>query len=236
MTTTSRSEDAMSYATDVSPIVVDIETCGVPNAAEFLEPVQPDGRLTDPDKIKADIAAKELARIEKVALDWNVGRIAAIGWWTEQHGVDHVICPDETHEAYALKEFWAASKNRTLIGFNIKGFDARFLVRRSQLLQVAYTPLDFGKYTRRGVIDLYLDLTFGDGHYDQGCMKRSLHAFCRRFGIPVDDTVKGADIPALVAAGKWGTVQEHVISDVELTVALARRVGVLRAEVPEPVL
>lgn len=217
------------------PIVPDIETCGLPNAADFLEPVQPDGRLTDPAKIKADIAAKEAARSEKLALDWNVGRIAAIAWWTERDGMSHLACPTEIQERYALTEFWDDVKHRSIVGFNIKGFDLRFLVRRSQLLYVTYPVLDFGKYSKKGIVDLYQELTFGDGHYDQGCMKRSLKQFCKRFGIPVNDAIDGKDIPALVAAGKWDEVVAHAVSDVELTVALARRLRVIRATVEEPV-
>jgi hypothetical protein len=96
--------------------------------------------------------------------------------------------------------------------------------------------LDLGKFGRKGITDLYLDLTFNDGHYDQGAMRRTLHAFCKRFGIPVDDTVTGADIPKLVEAGQWDQVEAHVRSDVQLTLALARVLGVVRAETPEPVL
>ena len=216
------------FATDVSPIVVDLETCGLPNAAEFLEPVTPDSRLKDPDKIKADIEQKTAARLDKVALDWNVGRIAAIGWWTEQTGTQAFICPYEEDEMAAIEVFWKHAKHRTIVGFNIKGFDCRFLVQRSRYLGVSYPSLDFGKYSRKGIEDLYLLLTFGDGTYDQGAMRRTLHAFCRRFGLPVKDDIKGADIPALVAAGEWEAVQRHVTSDVELTVALARRLGVLQ--------
>ena len=75
-------------------------------------------------------------------------------------------------------------------------------------------------------------LTFGDGTYDQGAMRRTLHAFCRRFGIPVNDSIAGKEIPALVAAGEWEAVLQHVTLDVELSVELARRLGVLQP-VPE---
>ena len=223
----------MNYATDVSPIVVDIETCGLPNAADFLEPVQAAKNLKDPEKVKADIQQKTAERLEKLALDWNVGRIAAFGYWTEDCAVRVDICPDEASEARALRDFWMAAKHRTIVGFNIKGFDLRFLVQRSRYLGVTYPQLDFSKYSRKGVEDLYLLLTFGDGTYDQGAMRRTLHAFCKRFGIPVEDSISGKDIPALVAAGEWEKVAAHVESDVTLTVALARRLGVL-APVPTP--
>jgi hypothetical protein len=217
--------------TDVSPIVVDIETCGLPNAADYLEPVTADKRLKDPEKIKADLAEKEQARLDKLALDWNVGRIAALGWWSAgKHGTEVVVCGDENIERAALTVFWERSRHRTIVGFNIKAFDLRFMVQRSRYLGVPYPQLDFSKYSRKGITDLYLDLTFGDGTYDQGAMRRTLHAFCRRFGIPVADSITGSEIPALVAAGEWEKVDAHCRADVELTVALAKRLGVVVEE------
>jgi predicted PolB exonuclease-like 3'-5' exonuclease len=222
----------MNYATDVSPIVVDLETAGLPNAADFLEPVIPDARLKDPEKIAADIIAKTEARQQKLALDWNVGRIVALGWWTNSGGdQSYLACQDEWTERYAITNFWEWAKRRTIVGFNVKAFDLRFLVQRSRYLGIPHPDVDFGKYSRKGVHDLYLDLTFNDGTYDQGAMRRTLHAFCRRFGIPVDDSISGKEIPALVEAGEWEQIQAHVTSDVLLTVALAERLGVIRVEV-----
>lgn len=242
---------------DLSPIVVDIETCGLPNAADFLEPIpdavpddspiEADKRLTDPAKIAADLDRKRAARdeqnreaqakverqratqIEKCALDWNVGRIAAIGWWTEKDGAWADVCTTESIEAAALEHFWQRARQRTIVGFNVKGFDLRFMVQRSRYLGIPHPTLNFSKYDRKGIADLYLDLTFGDGTYDSGPMRRTLKAFARRFGLPVDDAINGAEIPALVAAGEWEKVAAHVTSDVALTVALARKLGVVKA-------
>lgn len=219
----------MAYPLDVSPIVVDIETTGLENAAFFLEPVTPDARLKDPAKIEADIADKTAARASKIGLDWNVGRIVALGYWTEAAGEMVGVCQDESSEAASLINFWHMAQHRTIVGFNVKGFDIRFMVQRSRLLGINYPQLDFSKYSRKGIEDLYLLLTFGDGTYDQGAMRRTLHAFCRRFGIPVEDTTTGKEIPALVAAGKWEAIAAHCRSDIGLTLALARKLGVIQA-------
>ena len=56
---------------------------------------------------------------------------------------------------------------------------------------------------------------------------RSLGFYCTRFGVEVRDAVAGADIGALVAAGEWSQVHDHVRADVVKTTALARRIGVL---------
>ena len=87
--------------------------------------------------------------------------------------------------------------------------------------------LDVGRYSKQGIVDLYLELTFNDAQ-DSWCMRRTLHAFCRRFRIPIEDTVQGKNISALVAAGDWEAVTFHCTSDVRLTLALAQRLGYVR--------
>jgi hypothetical protein len=240
---------------DVSPIVVDIETSGLPNAADFLEPImdaapdesqiEPDKRLTDPVKVAADLERKHAARvqqnldaqakveqqrsdrIEQAALDWNVGRIVALAYWSEPTDTEVFTCINDEREAFCLDLFWRVARQRTIVGYNVKGFDLKFMVQRSRLLGITYPQLDFSKYSRKGIEDLYLLLTFGDGTYDKGVMRRTLKQFCRRFDIPVTDEIDGKDIPALVAAGEWDKVAAHVRADVELEVALARRLGVI---------
>ena len=216
---------------DTSPVVVDVETAPLPNAADYFEPVEPDARLVDPVKIAASIAAKTEAQQSKAGLDWNVGRIAALAWWTEDDGVIVRLCPEEPDEALALTEFWRVSRHRPILGFNIKSFDLRFLVQRSRLLGVAHPILDLGRFSKGSIIDLYSELTFNDSQ-DTWCMRRTLHAFCRRFGIPVTDTAQGKDMPALIAVGDWAAVEAHVASDVLLTVELARKLRMI-ASVPK---
>src|SRR5688572_31611103 len=131
----------MSYATNLSPIVVDCETGSLPNAADYLEPVQAAKNLKDPEKIKADIESRTAERDAKLALDWNVGRIGALAWWTVDGGLVVHVVPDEDTEAKALAGFWRDSKHRTIVGFNVKGFDLRYMVQRSRYLGVSYPIL-----------------------------------------------------------------------------------------------
>ncbi len=214
---------------DVSPICFDLETAGLPNAEDFLEPVQPARNLKDPDKIKADIEQKTAERLDRIALDWNVGRIVVLAWWTQERGEVVLLCKDEQEEIRAIGQFWHEAKHRLLVGFAIKQFDLRFLIQRSRYLGVSYPVLDLGKYSKQGIRDLYLELTFGDGTYDQGAMRRTLKQFCRRFSIPVVDEIDGKDVPALIAAGKWEEAVAHAKADIALTVALAQRLGVIQA-------
>lgn len=218
----------------MSFIVCDVETCALDNAQDYLEPCQPDSRLVDPKKIAASIQERTEERNSRLGLDHNVGRICAMGWWGEwfhREGEPSVYpCHTWEHEAEALDVFWSKAKNHTIVGFNIKEFDLPYMIQRSRYLRVPYPQLDLSPW-KRSVIDLYSELTFGKPRDDKACMRRTLKAFCKRFGIPVDDTIQGKDIPALVAAGRWDEIVSHVKSDVELTVALAREIGVI----PKPV-
>lgn len=218
---------------DTSPICIDIETAGLPNVADYLEPVQAARNLKDPEKIAADIAQRTEERDSKVGLDWNVGRIVALGWWTAQRGTEAYLCTQESSEAEWIAELWRVCRNRTIVTFNGRGFDLPFLAQRSRYLGIPHPTLDLRPYEGgRGNTDLWLELTFG--RKDTPCMRTTLGAFCKRFGIPFDDGVCGKDIAALVAAGDWDAIEAHVRCDVEATVALARRLGVIQQQ-PEAV-
>lgn len=224
------------------PIIVDIETCPHPCVTDFvpapdLESIKAAGNLKDPDKIKADIEArKQKAQAEydeglkRAALDWNLSRIVALAWSTD--GGETVTvkpCQTELEELSALVDFWKHAEGRLLMGFSARTFDLPTLIQRSRLLQVKHRDVNLARFGKGSVIDLREVLTFDDARYE-ALMPRSLKMFCRRFGIPVDDEVDGAQIPQLVAEGQWDDVIDHVTSDVRLTAALAKRIGVLNVE------
>lgn len=217
---------------DRPALVLDIETDKLPNAADYLDPIEADKRLTDPVKIEINKIERAKAREERLGLDWNVGRIVALGWWTDDHGWSVTCCATEAVEADAIRHFWRHANGHTLVGFNHAEFDLPYLIQRSRFLGIAHPDLDLGKYAKYGVVDLFRLLTFNEGHYanDRACMRRTLTAFCKRFGIEVTDTLRGSDIPALVAAGQWDEIEAHCLSDLRLTVALARALRVVPNE------
>jgi len=212
---------------DPRPIIVDIETAALANAGDYCDPVEPDSRLKDPQKIKDNILDKTIARSEKYGLDRNTGRIVAIGWWTEASGTMSVTAPDAEAERSVLESFWTLAKHRTIITFNGRSFDLPFMLQRSLLLNVQ-GPMEMDTRPYHSLtdnIDVFLALTYGD---KSGiCMRQTLGAFCRRFGIPHDDSVSGKDVQRLVDAGEWDAVLKHVTDDIDSTVALARRVRLL---------
>jgi hypothetical protein len=236
----------MGYNSDQTklPICVDLETTAHPCVADFVEApnldaITPARNLRDPQKIAEDIARRQAEaktefeqKLERASLDFNLSRIVALGW-SEDAGqtVELRACPDEETERAALEIFWNASHGATLIGFSLRTFDVPMLIQRSRLLSVSYNRLDLSRYNNRSLVDLRDELTFGDMRYE-AIMPRSLKMFCRRFGLPVDDPIDGKDIPALVAAEAWDDVLAHLRSDVQLTAALAKRLGYLYAHEP----
>lgn len=223
-------------------LVFDIETCAHEAAADFLPRPDLDSitaakNLKDPAKVAEDIQKRRdaaeadyLASLSRAALDWNLSRIVAIGLSFDGGDPCVELCRTEAEEKAALAEFWSHvrfDRPAQLIGFCARTFDVPTLIQRSRLLGVRYPQISLGRWGKGDVTDLRDILTFDDARYE-ALMPRSLKAFCRRFGIPVDDEISGADIPACVAAGDWASVEAHVTSDVRLTVALAERLGVIK--------
>ena len=208
--------------------VFDIETAPLADAAVYLPPPKPRANLKDPAKIEADLAEKTAALLEKAALDPDLCRIVAAGWDCDGQA-ESAVCEDAAHERDLLDRFWKQSVGATLVGFNCLSFDLPVLLRRSLYLGVRAPLFSLNKYRPGSIVDLMQRLAY------QGTLPyRSLAFYCTRFGIVVPDAVTGADIGALVAAGAWSQVHDHVRADVAKTTALARRVGVLAREDPAP--
>jgi uncharacterized protein YprB with RNaseH-like and TPR domain len=206
--------------------VIDIETTGLPEAAEYAtEPISAPSNWKDPDKIAAYVAEKQAEQVAKAGLDLDLCRVVAVGLQRDgAKGVQVMTAGDEAEERGLLTALWSQLlkvQHPVLIGFNHVAFDLPVLMRRSLYLDVAYPRLSLDKY-RTPHIDIMQHLTWN------GLVRaRSLKFYARRFGISIDDPVSGADIGALVEAGDWDKVISHVTSDVELTAALARRIGVI---------
>ena len=88
--------------------ILDLETVGLPEAKEWVDPLKAPSNYKDPLKIDAYIKEAEAERVEKFALDADCNRIVALGWHDVGYGDPHVmLCKDETQEAAALSVFWA---------------------------------------------------------------------------------------------------------------------------------
>lgn len=205
---------------------VDIETAVNPKALDWLEPVKPDARLKDPEKIKASIEDKTAERNEKLALDWDCCRIVALGWvdvgsnepWCE-------CCETEEEEKSALTYFWKTYREHEtkLVTFNGHKFDLPILRTRSIDLDVPHPKVNINRF-KSPHLDVAHELTMdGARQYPH-----SLSFYAKKYGFTTLDKVAGADIGKLVEQKNWEAIRQHCLSDVGLTHAVANRLGLLQ--------
>ncbi len=204
-------------------IIIDIETAALADAAAFLEEPEPPKNYTKADTIVAWLATAKAEQLARCALDPDLCQVVAIGW--KQNGASAAIATDGKTEAELLEAFAELVRPvmgealPRLLGFNLLGFDLPVLMRRCQYLGIKLPEISLDRY-RSPHIDVMEKLSFN------GRMRaHSLSFYCKRFGISHDDTTKGADVPALVAAGDWEKIRAHVLDDVCSTHKLAQRLG-----------
>lgn len=144
-------------------LIIDIETAGIPNAADFLplEDIQADGRLKDPVKIADDIAAKQRALVESAALDLDLARVVTIGFTDNvcTSAAFVTTCQSEGDERKALSGLAAVIETRpTIVTFNGHKYDLPLLMRRARYLGVTFPAINLDRY-KSPHIDLYDVLT-----------------------------------------------------------------------------
>ena len=203
--------------------VIDIETVASPQVENLLDPVKAPSNWKDVFKIQVYQQEKLAERIATASLEPDLCEIVALGFMRGDER--QITTRADADELILLDHFWERVNECRLLGFNIFGFDLPVLIRRSQLLGLDYPNLNIDRY-RTPHIDLAERLSFnGKLQY------RSLNFYCRRFGIPNDDTTAGSDIAGLVAAGEWDVVKNHCESDIRKTALLAQRLGLLKLPV-----
>ena len=215
-------------------LVFDIETMSLLGVEQYItEPIEAPSNWKDPDKIARYIAEARQRQIEKAALDLDLCEIAAIGIGLPLAA--YAQTRGTTSEEDMLRGFWRFTQNTqreggVLVGFNILSFDLPILLRRSLYLGIETPPIAVDKYRHDGVVDVLDVLTFSGK-----VTMRSLAFYCRRFGVPFDDRIDGAQVPGLAAAWLWDHVETHARADMAAITALAARLGLIYVPTLEPV-
>lgn len=199
------------------PIILDIETGALPrrDVLKFTKPYPPFdenevkcGNIKDPDKIAEKIATMREAHataeqsyydnaIEKAALQAMTGCVLAVGV-IEENEVQ--IIHNDEDEAELLARTWrfirrAIFGKSVIIGWNVHGFDMRFLMQRSYIngVEVPEGVLENNRYWNRSIVDLML--MWNCGAYGQFA---KLDDVSRAFGAPgKPEGVTGADFARL---------------------------------------
>lgn len=161
------------------------------------------------------IAAAESERRKIMSVCPEMNRIVAFGWaWENDVTESYVIGGPEkerdANERYALGKFWSLAKRaKTIVGFNVLGFDLPTVFTRSALLGVEPSRRIDLKPWGGDVCDLMAV------RWPKGTPSK-LKTFARRLGIPVEaGDVDGSQVEELLRtdARKLG---EYNRSDVSL--------------------
>lgn len=201
-------------------ISIDIETCPIDNAADYLDEIAVPGNYSKPESIDAYIEKAKADQLSKAGLDPDLCRIVAIGIQPEGHDIQTVTV-NEMPESELIEWLWAEVADHDIISFNGMAFDFPVLLRRSLYLGVAAPFLPMNRYRHDGIHDLLQLLSF------QGVLKfRSLRWYCRRLGLELpEDEIDGSGIAEAVANNDWQRVHRHLYCDVQMTSSLAARMG-----------
>ncbi len=214
----------------MSRLVLDVATCPLDGAADWLPAVRAARNLKDPQKIAADIADRTAAQQDGMGLDFDLCRISAIGVW-DLSDPDYSCCVEiaatEQQEYVALKDWADEFRGYALITYNGIAFDMPLIERR--LLYLGLEPMSWNldKY-RTNHIDLFQKLSGGDK-----TRYRSLEFYAKRLGWT--DLVKpltGAQEATALKDGKIEELRASVAHDVIATYRLAQWMRVIT---PAPV-
>lgn len=223
-------------------IVFDIETGPIdePELSDRLPKFDPSsvkcgnlGAEKSALKIAEAKAEFEQEAKSRAALSALTGRVLAIGYRSEKACVIAHVAAVEGGETGLLEQFWrrfsaCKADRRLMVGHNIAGFDVPFLLRRSWLLGVEI-PADVfdpsGRYLSRVFRDTML--LWQCGVYRDSYV--SLDMLGRALGLGgKTEGVSGGDFAGLY----WGDQEqrgkalEYLIRDVELTWAVAQKLGI----------
>ena len=207
-------------------IILDIETCPIADAADYIETIETPANYKDKDKIAEYIAHAREAKLDKAALDPDLCRIVALGYWVEDMDPEVTHTRDAVDECSMLAWFWADWAAAHFIGKNCLAFDLPVLLRRSLYLGIEAPMIQLDRFKHPQVTDLQAILSWNNPAW-----WHTLDFYCRRFGLDVpEDATTGVDIPALVESGDWEGVRAHCLADVIRTGKLAARLGLFKAD------
>lgn len=221
----------------MKPFVLDLETAGRPDAADYLPEVTAPANYKDTAKIEAYLAEKRAAQLEAAALSAETARILCVG--ILRYGLDPQFLHD-AEESKLLRKTWLELETREadeiFVTFNGSRFDWPMLARRSYALGVpvpAWFPAD-GRWPHRTHVDLFQLWQAGDRQESI-----SLDRLARLCGLP-GKTGSGADFARLWTEDRNAALV-YLRHDLELTRDLWQRmagmVGPVAQEFPasEPV-
>jgi len=210
---TRRERSRVITALRMKPFVLDLETAGRDDAAEFLPPVEPPANYKDSAKIEAYLAEKRGRQLETAALSADTARILCVGILRDGHPP---LFLHDDDEAALLRTTWHELETRAadevFTTFNGARFDWPMLARRSFAKGVpvpTWFPRD-GRWTSRTHCDLLALWQCGDR-----AESISLDRLARVLGLP-GKTGSGADFARLFGENRPAALA-YLENDLKLT-------------------
>lgn len=212
--------------------ILDIETIAQPESdiRAKLPPFDADkvplGVLKDPDKILAKIMEAQAnhgnVEVERAALSAETG-IVAIGGMMDDSAIHQFTHREEDIIEKTFEKMMQVLNDGGIVsGWNIKGFDLPFLVKRAWLLNVKVPARIFNPLKPRypwndSIVDLME--VWKAGQFTE--KHTSLNTALRHLGLP-EKTGYGSDFGKLWASDK-GAALAYNADDLKLEMMIARR-------------
>ena len=204
-------------------IAFDLETIADRTMMGILPEIKPNGRLTDPAKIAADIEEKKNKQIADMGLDPMMNMICCAGWCSER-GSGCLSIETDTHEAEKklLIDFWdLLSEYDYFITFNGRSFDLRCMLLHGITHGIRPSVnIDKGRYNKGNHSDLRLILA-GDNQFAKG----KLDFFAQKYlGDQKTKGIDGEMVQSYFDMGLHEDIAEYCRKDAELTYQLYQKV------------
>jgi predicted PolB exonuclease-like 3'-5' exonuclease len=203
------------------PFVIDIETAGRTDAANFLPEITAPANYKDLAKIEAYLAEKRATQLESAALSAETARILCVGI-LRNDGESQFI--HDQDESALLRATWRQAETReaheVFVTFNGSRFDWPMLARRSYSVGVpvpSWFPVD-GRWPPRTHCDLFALWQAGDRHESI-----SLDRLARLCGLP-GKSGSGANFAMLWQLDREAAL-DYLRRDLELTRDLWERMS-----------
>lgn len=202
-------------------LVVDIATAGIPDAAQYLEPVVAPSNYVKTEAIDAFVKKAEAAQVERAGLDPDLCQITGAGIMAES-GVIGIKTRRDNDESDILEWLSDQCDGRILVSYNGLKFDWPIMMRRALYLDVPFKAINLDRY-RSEHIDVFDKMT------NHGVLPgKSLRFYANRFGwLDIDKPLSGAEEAKVFQTEDWDGLERSIVHDVTMCQRLGKRLGVL---------
>jgi Predicted 3'-5' exonuclease related to the exonuclease domain of PolB len=208
--------------------IVEIATGARPGCeADLVDPIAPPVHWRDPLKIAAFKDERRRESVDRAAQDPDLCEVDALALLDGEGTAIHTRADVDEVELLGLFWDYVDGYAPVIVGYDCLRFTLPVLQRRALYLDVPMPAFIVDRFRADRVVDLAERLS-----YHRMLPWRSLAFYCRRFGIPYAPPITAAFVPQAVADGNWTLVTDKLQADLDATVALARRIGVIPAAMP----